>query len=365
MRKLAVLFVGLFICTGIHAQPIKVKGIIHRPVADATPRSNGFSSDQKSSVESITLVEVDLDTEARVTLNKRLQQYSNESLMASSSDNRKVNRVDLGMNGVPVLNQGDHGSCVTFATTAAINALLGKGDYVSQLCSLELGSYLENHSYQPSGWDWSYASIVLNQLNVFGVVSKKYEAEGRCAGVTQYPVDNESDKGSPMSISDYHPLSENLGDFNWSNVADSSVVTYNQFNSAAVLQGVKRALAKGQRCLVGVLLPYEYGLAGATGRYQADRDTWVITQAMLNEAKNMSLELAGHEMVITGFDDVAKVGSDPKITKLNSPGLIKLRNSWGEKVGNKGDFYMSYNFFKSYVREANCVYFDSKKDKVA
>ncbi len=36
-------------------------------------------------------------------------------------------KVELGMNGVPVLNQGMHGTCVTFAVTAAVDAALGKG----------------------------------------------------------------------------------------------------------------------------------------------------------------------------------------------------------------------------------------------
>lgn len=34
--------------------------------------------------------------------------------------------VDLGMETVPVLNQGIHGSCVTFSVTAAIDAILKK-----------------------------------------------------------------------------------------------------------------------------------------------------------------------------------------------------------------------------------------------
>jgi C1A family cysteine protease len=38
--------------------------------------------------------------------------------------------VNLGMNNVPVLDQGRHGTCATFATTAAVDAALGQGDYV-------------------------------------------------------------------------------------------------------------------------------------------------------------------------------------------------------------------------------------------
>ena len=64
-------------------------------------------------------------------------------------------RILLGMNNVPVLDQGSHGTCVTFAITAAIDAALSKGDYISQLCQLELGTYLEPMGYSVSGWDGS------------------------------------------------------------------------------------------------------------------------------------------------------------------------------------------------------------------
>lgn len=46
--------------------------------------------------------------------------------------------VDLAMNDVPVLDQGSYGTCVTFASTGALDALVGQGDYIDQQCSLEL-----------------------------------------------------------------------------------------------------------------------------------------------------------------------------------------------------------------------------------
>ena len=92
------------------------------------------------------------------------------------------------MNGVPVLNQGRHGSCVTFAVTAAMDAVIGHGDYISQLCSLELGKSLEYNGYLPSGWDGSLGPIVLNQFSRFGVVSKNDQASKSCADVKEYPL---------------------------------------------------------------------------------------------------------------------------------------------------------------------------------
>lgn len=55
--------------------------------------------------------------------------------------------VELGMNKVPVLDQGPYGTCATSAVTAALDALSQKGDYISQLCTLSLSQYLSQHSH--------------------------------------------------------------------------------------------------------------------------------------------------------------------------------------------------------------------------
>ena len=60
-------------------------------------------------------------------------------------------QVDLGMANVPVLDQGAYGTCVTFSSTAALDAILAQGDFVSQQCSLEL-DYGLNNDY----WDGAY-----------------------------------------------------------------------------------------------------------------------------------------------------------------------------------------------------------------
>ena len=53
---------------------------------------------------------------------------------------------NIGMNNVPVLDQGRHGSCATFAATGALDAALtkpsGELGYISQLCNLDLGNYV-------------------------------------------------------------------------------------------------------------------------------------------------------------------------------------------------------------------------------
>jgi C1A family cysteine protease len=46
----------------------------------------------------------------------------------------------------------------------------------------------------------------------------------------------------------------------------------------------------------------------------------------------------GHEMIIIGYNDNAKV--------------LKLRNSWGPDRGDNGDFYMSYDYYQLMVNDA-------------
>lgn len=269
-------------------------------------------------------------------------------------------KYDAGMNNVPVLDQGAHGSCVTFANTAAVDALLGKGDYVSQLCSLELGSYLEKRSYLPSGWEGSAGGLVLSQLLGYGIVSTSTQKTKSCAGVTAYPLADENNTGNPIALDDYKQISESLGDnmywdqmltlpqrLQWSSTP--------QDDGATILTQVKQALAVKRptdvdsRLTFAVILPVSHCSAGACAKYHANQDTWAYTKAIKNDPNG---ETGGHEMVITGYDDNA-VATDNEGAKHK--GLLILRNSWGTSAGDKGTYYMTYEFFKQFVMEVQRV----------
>lgn len=61
---------------------------------------------------------------------------------------------------------------------------------------------------------------------------------------------------------------------------------------------------------------------------------------------------AGHEMIITGYDDDAIVtGPYGTVNK----GLLTLRNSWGSYAGDHGNYYMSYDHFKTLALEAQAI----------
>jgi hypothetical protein len=272
-------------------------------------------------------------------------------------------RIDLGMNGVPVLDQGQHGACVTFANTAAVDAVLKKGDYISQLCNLELGSSLEQQSYLPSGWMGSSGPYVLNQLLEFGIVSKETQKTQSCAGIKEYPQDDPYNTGNPINLDEFHQLSEPLNNAN-SAVYWEPVLTPVQRlawddakkdkEAEKTLLKIKRALAKQThdtqvRLTFSVLLATSHCSAGACGRYHATDDTWALTQAIINDP-NPSIGF--HEMIITGYDDKAVAIDNEGTTHT---GLLMLRNSWGTDVGDQGNFYMTYDYFKQFIFEIQKV----------
>jgi len=272
-------------------------------------------------------------------------------------------KLDLGMNGVPILDQGKHGTCVTFAVTAAIDAVTGKGDYVSQLCNLELGNYLAQLGYAPSGWDGASSNLILTQISQYGIINKDNQLKGSCAGVTEYPLNQMDDHGNPMLLSDYKQFSENL---------DGQVITNPIFTlmdrfmwtakhphlpdmqDAYFLHQIKSTLASEEdgmkiRVVFGTFVDVNVCSAGACGSYHAPNDTWVLSSEIVKDPKP---SLAGHEMVITGYDDNAVVvDSDGKKHR----GLLILRNSWGDDVGDHGNFYMTYDYFKKYVMDSDWV----------
>ena len=64
------------------------------------------------------------------------------------------------------------------------------------------------------------------------------------------------------------------------------------------------------------------------------------------------VELAFHEMVITGYDDKA-IATDKQGRTYQ--GLLTMRNSWGSDAGDNGNFYMSYDYFKALMIEVQRI----------
>ena len=247
------------------------------------------------------------------------------------------NKIKLGMANVPVLDQGRHGSCVTFAVTAALDALDNLGDYYSQLCFLQLGSYLFQQGMGSSGWDGLNGYTALKRIDDYGLMNKQQEQKKGCGGLNAYPS-YKSHTGE-MSIEEYHLYAKNPR-FTYRTIFEKSEDKTNL---------IKQSLNAGHRLLVGVLLPkVDLGTAGAVGWHSYFNDTWVLTDEIKNALKTNQL-LPGHMLVITGYDDtlIAR-DTNGKAHK----GLFILRNSWGSYVGDSGTFYMSYDYMNALAHSA-------------
>lgn len=357
----------LLMSTQLMAQDIRVIGTVshtyHVPNPTPIKNKNGAPA---ASTQVIKLLHIKLsDKEKQALAIKAKDALAHKGSFSLNSSFKKSARFPdhlvLGMNDVPVLNQGEHGSCVTFAITAAVDAALHKGNYISQLCQLQLGNYLASNGYGTSGWNGSIGSYVLAQMDAFGIINKQQEAAFGCGGLTEYPLKGD-DPTSSMTIEEFHSLSEPFGDnysddtatvkIAWSPLLNVNQAMADRVDTNKVLADVKTALMADDRVTFAVLLPdVELGMGGAVGRKKAVNDSWVLT---IEIARDIYLKpiIAGHEMVITGYDDNAIATDD---TGQKHRGLLTLRNSWGNKRGDHGDFYMSYDYFKLLVIEANRI----------
>jgi C1A family cysteine protease len=349
MNKLIIYFFSITLSVPLYADPLEFIGTTPQAISVTNNTSLSVSSQTKV----IYLQQIRLSPEAQTILRERLTNfnYANTNYLAVAPLPKKV---DLGMNNTPVLDQGAHGSCVTFAATGAINAVIGKGNYVSQLCSLELGSYLVKLGTIPySGWDGSYAKLVLNQLQNYGIVSIAYQQQYGCAGVKQYPTYEPQNRGKPMSIALYTASSllpsSTLARWSWGAVISPNEVYSRNYNAEAALVKVKTLLSQGKRITFGILLDETKGQAGAVGKYVKSYDTWVLTNAIAAAAKKPGGLRSGHEMIIVGYDDNAVVKT---ATGETNKGLFIVRNSWGPQAGNQGTYYVSYQYFKAFCDEA-------------
>lgn len=304
--------------------------------------------------KSIKLMKIKLSDKAKKALIKRSVTVKKAGFSSYKSDDTLPTKIDLGMNGTPILDQGMHGSCVTFANTGALDAALGKGDYISQTCNLALGNTLEKEGYVPSGWNGSWGPMVLAQITDFGIVTRDDERDNGCGGLNSYPGSNPYEEGEPMSIHDFHGMSHNMSlDTSWSPIVTVEDVFADEYNSNDMVQSVKIALANKHRITFGVLLDVYVGEAGAVGKYKAHWgfDTWMMTPRIEDDLKNGDIN-AGHELIIYGYDDDAVV-EDEEGNKQK--GLFLIRNSWGKFAGYEGNYFMTYDYFKTMSMEAQKI----------
>ena len=225
--------------------------------------------------------------------------------------------VDLGMENVPVLDQGQYGTCVTFSTTAALDARLKKGDFIDQQCTLALNKGLGNDYW--NGAD--NATQILDPLKQYGIISK-----GNCFG------DQYADPDQTVDTKTYQTKSTKKY---------SSQINYTYYGTA-VLADLKAGLKAGHRFAIGTALADTGDPISVNGfdmlisGNQTNGGLWACQQPS-SDTNYCGAQNAGHEIVVIGYDDKQQ--------------LLKIRNSWSDQVGDQGDFYMTYTFYNAMVSD--------------
>jgi hypothetical protein len=317
----------------------------------ATPQSMATTTKRDVYLMNITLSAREKKRLSQPAISKKDSKQGNELPLKNGFD----------MAGMPVLDQGNHGSCVTFAVTGALDALINKSDEVSQLCNLELGRYLKLRGYMLSGWNGTYGPVVIDQIIRFGYVPKQTQLTESCAGETEYVLNDEEEIGAPMRLEEFKAKSQDISKVIFPIKLLSVQERFmgddiQSYDPTTFLYRVKKALNQTAQTkslvVVGILLPDSTNGPGPQASFHVDHDTWALTADIDPEQI-----VGGHEMIVTAYDDNA-VAYDQ--SGKAHKGLLTLRNSWSDKNGDHGDYYMTYDFFTQFVMEANqLVAFDN------
>ncbi|WP_133135673.1 hypothetical protein [Legionella rowbothamii] len=246
----------------------------------------------------------------------------------------------LGMNNIPVFDQGDNYYDSAYASTAAIDALLGRGDYISQLCFIQLGNYMD-----PSNKGFGFTlHHSLSRLENYGYIRKVHQKGAGC-----------EDPDTPfINYETYNRLSRDIiGDsIMWFPLLNLHKSVSERVNTEKTLIEIKKAINQEHRATMGFLAFYKDGnRLGTMGSYHEKNDTWILNAQMKRDLYNFPT-LYYRSVIITGYDNDA-ISVDEMGEKHK--GLLTLRGSWGSDAGDQGDFYMSYDYFRVLVLEAQQI----------
>ena len=331
LKNLALILGLALLSSHVFANDLTLVGTVKQAITLTHPNT---SLQAQPDIKFVTLPEYQLSEEVQ----HLIYQHAQEALKPKTShilSSQQLKKKQLGMKNVPVLDQGEHGTCATFAVTAAADALINQGDHISQLCLLQLGNDFQAQGLGKSGWDGLVIYDALDRLTHYGFITSKNQKKHGCGDVKNYPYWEKNTPHSSMSLEDYSKRREASSEtrFQWEK-------TFVNFSTDRTNE-IKASLNAGHRVIISVLLPRtDLGTVGATAWHHYFNDTWVITYDMAQDLRYRT-RLPSHALVITGYDDNA-VAMDAY--GHHHHGLFTLRNSWGPYVADWGDFYMSYDY---------------------
>lgn len=305
-----------------------------------------------------------------------------------TSFTKKMHPLKDSVSQHPVFQQGKNGVCVTYAVTAALNILYQNAENkISKICSLNLGQWLSKQSHDffvnnkqnhpliynavsmlknlginnyRSGWDGSYGYVVLSQLSTYGTVSNTSENLKQCGHPPKREKNSPKITEAPSALSPktYQILQGKNKNYTWQTLCKPDKPCQRD-----IIEKIKLAIDKGNLVIISAVLPKIRSNA-TTFKYYPNlsqkRPDIVKDSLLLEKMENnvfayteslyecMSNHLCkqnsfGHAMMLYGYaEDPEEPGN----------GIFYLRNSWGKRAGDIGDYYMTYNYADKLLYEA-------------
>jgi len=210
-------------------------------------------------------------------------------------------KVDLQDKCSPIVDQGELGSCTANAIASGLREYLLKNK-ATWIALSRLFLYWEERNLEGTVNEDSGAEIrdgmkVLNKIGVCPEIDWPYDI----STFTNTPTDKMVADAIPYKIVEYHRITS--------------------------LEKLKAALAEGLPVVIGIEV-YESFESNA------------VSKTGIVPLPNTSTEkyLGGHAVLVVGYDDDKK--------------QMIVRNSWGTDWGDKGYFYLPYDYYsKGYVSD--------------
>lgn len=212
------------------------------------------------------------------------------------------------------LNQGTQGSCVGWASAYAARTILHARATGADPDDVTFSpSYVYNQIALP-GCQGTYMQRAMELMHQQGALP-----------FSQFAYDEGDCSKEPGSAERMAAASFKTKGFNRLTLGGDDYRTD--------LLAIKQNLARGAPVVVGMLVG---------GSFMSDmkgREFWLPTRSDYN-----MMGFGGHAMCVVGYDDYKKGGA------------FQVMNSWGEEWGSEGIFWIRYNDFDYFTREAYGLY---------
>ena len=373
MRKklIATVFLMTLTTAGIIAGTVQVKVPLNtNSVSYMKGIGEGVMNVEQPLTKNISLIKLNKkQTERAIEAGKK---YAKEKVIESETNYTAPNDketeaaksfYDTDKN--PILDQGNFGTCVTFATTGLIGYTQDNNtDTFSQLYTL-LKGYNDTGNVSDAGWNGLEGSMPLidrinnNDKGYIFIRDKKqsdkmnYNKLSSSAADQGIPVLSNDEICNAINNLIYGDNKSMIDAFN-ANIPKAVKLNL-QIKPLEVSQGnsqnsevIKNELDAGRKVVIGATMYGDkdqqmvfdgYKLASDGKSIKPDdaiKNTWDIVT---------DNPVGGHELIVASYF----VDSDGKI-------MFLIRNSWGESAGDDGNYYMSEDYLNAATMDATSLY---------